>query len=288
SSQVVAAGQFVSIDVTSAVQQWMNSPSSNYGFALLSSDGNVLFDSKENDQTAHSAHLEVSLVSQGAVGPTGATGPAGPVGATGPAGPIGPAGATGLAGPIGATGATGLQGPPGATGPSGAAGAPGPQGATGATGPVGATGATGPSGGQVYSANFRTGGQSFGSQVYASPSGVSTANSSNSLSNVLMVPQGCTALLLRVQALNIGSGASGATVTLLSGSATAIGSMSATRLSCTLGAITGSNASCINSVDAAPLNAGDVITLQVTSNVIGAYSQATFLASFRCQQGVTF
>ncbi|MGI4758269.1 MAG: DNRLRE domain-containing protein, partial [Janthinobacterium lividum] len=80
SSQVVAAGQFVSIDVTSAVQQWMNSPSSNYGFALLSSDGNVLFDSKENDQTAHSAHLEVSLVSQGAVGPTGAAGPAGPVG----------------------------------------------------------------------------------------------------------------------------------------------------------------------------------------------------------------
>jgi hypothetical protein len=67
----------------------------------------------------------------GAVGATGATGPAGSDGATG---------ATGVAGVDGATGATGSAG---TNGSDGATGSTGPAGVDGATGPQGATGAIG-------------------------------------------------------------------------------------------------------------------------------------------------
>ena len=65
--------------------------------------------------------------------------------------------------------------------------------------------------------------------------------------------------------------------------------MSATSLSCSFGAPDGSNASCNNFTSGVSLNAGDVITLRVNLNgSSSAFSQATFLASFQCQQGVTF
>ena len=70
-------------------------------------------------------HADESVVTIGAVGPTGATGPAGFQGVPGPAGP---AGATGATGPMGPIGATGPQGPTGNTGP---AGLRGPAGDTG-------------------------------------------------------------------------------------------------------------------------------------------------------------
>ncbi len=162
-----AAGQFITVDITSLVQGWLTTPSSNYGVALTSTAGELLFDSKENDETAHAAELDITVVSQGPQGPmgppglTGATGPQGPAGLTGapgpqgPMGPIGPMGATGAAGPAGPQGPTGAAGPAGAVGPqgpigpigvTGPAGPVGPQGIAGATGPQGATGATGPSG----------------------------------------------------------------------------------------------------------------------------------------------
>jgi N-acetylneuraminic acid mutarotase len=137
---------FVSFDVTGAVQEWLNSPLTNNGIALVASSGSpifVSFDSKENLLTSHAAQLNLVLVSAGpqgpqgiqgvpgpagptgatgAQGPTGATGPQGSVGPQGPQGPTGPTGATGAIGPTGATGAIGLQGPPGATGQQGAIG----------------------------------------------------------------------------------------------------------------------------------------------------------------------
>jgi hypothetical protein len=72
---VSAAGQYLTVDVTSLVQGWITTPASNYGVALASSGANVLLDSKENDQTGHAAHLDVTVVS---VGPQGVAGPIGP------------------------------------------------------------------------------------------------------------------------------------------------------------------------------------------------------------------
>jgi len=104
------AQQFVVVDVTALVQSWVTTPSSNFGLALSSSSANVLFDSKENDETSHVSHLDITLVSQGPAGAQGPAGPTGATGATGSTGPAGPTGATGAAGPTGSAGATGATG----------------------------------------------------------------------------------------------------------------------------------------------------------------------------------
>jgi Collagen triple helix repeat (20 copies) len=116
---VPVAGHVVSIDVTNQVQAWLSTPASNNGFALTSAAADVLFDSKENDETGHAPRLDITLVNQG---PSGIQGIQGIQGVPGVAGLQG---ATGLAGPIGPQGLPGAQGP---TGPAGATGAPGPQG----------------------------------------------------------------------------------------------------------------------------------------------------------------
>ena len=121
------AGQYVTLDVTLLVQSWITTPASNFGLALSASAANVLLDSKENDETGHTAKLDVTITSTGAIGPTGATGPIGAIGPQGPTGPQGTAGLQGL------TGATGSQGP---AGPQGTTGASGPQGAAGTIGAV--------------------------------------------------------------------------------------------------------------------------------------------------------
>lgn len=150
SVQVSAAGEFVTVDVTSLVQAWVAGSQANDGVELTSGDGVLQFDSKENDQTSHAPELEIALASgtggSGAVGATGAMGATGATGATGAQGVQGVAGPMGPVGPVGATGvrgATGPVGPTGATGQQGVAGLAGPTGAIGATGPTGATGATG-------------------------------------------------------------------------------------------------------------------------------------------------
>jgi hypothetical protein len=112
---VSAPGQFISVDVTAQVQAWLNAAANDTGFALTSNAANILFDSKENDETGHAARLDVTLVSQGPQGVPGPIGPAGVAGATGATGPIGPQGIqgpVGNTGPAGTTGATGPQGPP--------------------------------------------------------------------------------------------------------------------------------------------------------------------------------
>lgn len=88
------------------------------------------------------------IAAEGAIGPTGATGPQGE---------IGPTGATGadstVPGPTGPIGATGPQGDLGPTGPQGETGPIGPTGATGAASTVtGPTGPTGPDGKYLESA----------------------------------------------------------------------------------------------------------------------------------------
>lgn len=115
---------FISVNVTSAVQQWLGGTAVNNGLALIAGTSATSFqiDAKESGATSHPAELEIMLTGQqGPIGPMGLTG------AVGPAGPQGAIGANGATGPQGATGATGPQGTAGATGPQGPAG---PQGGT--------------------------------------------------------------------------------------------------------------------------------------------------------------
>ena len=136
--------QYITVDVTQLVKDWVTGVSPNYGVQVSAAAGApstaVVLDSKENATTSHPAFLDVVIESVGPQGPTGPTGPAGAAGVTGPTGPAGPAG---VAGPTGATGPAGVAGVTGPTGPAGPAGVAGP---TGATGPVGAAGLTGPTG----------------------------------------------------------------------------------------------------------------------------------------------
>ncbi len=144
---ISAVDEYVSVDVTQAVQGWVNGTSNNDGFIITPSGGvNVEFDSKENIATSHPATLAITLVNSGPTGATGAQGPTGPAGATGAQGPTGPAGATGAQGPAGPAGATGAQGPAGPAGATGAQGPTGPAGATGAQGPAGPSGPAGTAG----------------------------------------------------------------------------------------------------------------------------------------------
>lgn len=70
---VIAAQQFVAVDVTSLVKKWVANPNTNFGFALVPSAAapstTVFFDSKENTATGHVAQLEVVLSFQGAAAP---------------------------------------------------------------------------------------------------------------------------------------------------------------------------------------------------------------------------
>jgi len=132
--------QFVRVNITTLVKDWINNALENHGVKLVSNlqpptfdTLKAQYDSKENSKTSHLPRLEVTLA--GVQGPPGPAGPQGPLGATGPAGPQG---AQGPAGP------TGAQGPQGPAGPNGPTGATGPQGPAGPTGPAGPQGPAGP------------------------------------------------------------------------------------------------------------------------------------------------
>jgi Collagen triple helix repeat (20 copies) len=150
--QVTQAGQFVAFDVTALVQGWVTAPAMNFGVALSAGAAAVQFDSKENDETAHAATLDIELVDAGPAGAAGSVGPQGPAGLAGVAGPMGLQGLTGATGPVGpqglagASGATGAQGVAGPQGFQGVQGLPGPTGSAGAVGPAGSTGPAGAAG----------------------------------------------------------------------------------------------------------------------------------------------
>ncbi len=144
---VTSAGNYIYVDATAAVQNWLNGSATNSGFIITPAGGgvNALFDSKESSTTSHPATLTIVLTNYGPTGATGATGSNGTNGSTGATGATGATG-VGTTGATGATGATGV-GTTGATGATGATGVgtTGATGATGATG-VGTTGATGATG----------------------------------------------------------------------------------------------------------------------------------------------
>ena len=128
---------FVLVDITALVQEWVNGETANNGIALALSGttGCFSFDSKESIFTSHEPELEVVLNSiPGPQGPQGLQGPAGTQGLPGTQGPAGPAGAPGLQGPAGSQGPAGAPGPAGAQGPGGPPGLQGPQGAPGFSG----------------------------------------------------------------------------------------------------------------------------------------------------------
>jgi Collagen triple helix repeat (20 copies) len=105
---------YLSLDLTSTVQAWLNGDAANNGIALVPGPGGeilVSFDSKENILTSHTAQLMSVLVS---TGPKGPPGPQGVPGSAGPAGATGPTGSVGPQGPAGPTGPAGPSGPPGA------------------------------------------------------------------------------------------------------------------------------------------------------------------------------
>lgn len=101
--------QYLEVDVTAAVQTWLNGGSPNYGLAVTQpADGmTFMYNSKENFDESHEPQLEVFLALGG---PTGPQGPAGPVGAQGPVGPSGPRGVEGATGPQGVPGPQGVTG----------------------------------------------------------------------------------------------------------------------------------------------------------------------------------
>lgn len=134
---VTAANQFITVDVTALVKDWVTNPGANFGVAVVPSAAApatvVFFDSKENTATGHVARLDMVLADLGAVGPPG---PAGKNGVDGKNGADGRAGAPGATGATGATGASGAQGLQGIQGIQGLRGLTGATGATGAAGPV--------------------------------------------------------------------------------------------------------------------------------------------------------
>jgi len=147
---VTTAGQWIAVDVTNSVKNWVDFPATNNGFTVAASTGapttSIIIDSKENTATSNAAVLDISLASAGPQGTTGATGATGPSGSPGPTGTAGPTGAPGSTGPAGSTGPSGSPGPTGTAGPTGAAGTTGPAGSTGPSGSPGPTGAAGPTG----------------------------------------------------------------------------------------------------------------------------------------------
>jgi hypothetical protein len=82
---------YLSLDLTSTIQAWLNGTLPNNGIALVSSPGSQIvasFDSKENIFTSHTGELALTLVSAGPPGQQGAQGTQGPQGPQGPPGPV--------------------------------------------------------------------------------------------------------------------------------------------------------------------------------------------------------
>ncbi len=111
------------------------------------------------------------VLTVGAIGARGASGPkgdTGPTGAPGVKGDTGVAGAAGAQGPQGVKGDAGVAGAQGVKGDTGAAGAQGPQGVPGSIGPQGPPGVPGPAGAANLSPT-----QVFVIDVAATPCGLS-------------------------------------------------------------------------------------------------------------------
>ncbi|HET9317662.1 MAG TPA: DNRLRE domain-containing protein, partial [Vicinamibacteria bacterium] len=82
---VTQAEEFVTVDVTQLVRDWVGGSQPNDGLALVAEteESQVSFDSKEGPLTSHEPTLEIALVARGPEGPPGPPGPAGPPGPKG-------------------------------------------------------------------------------------------------------------------------------------------------------------------------------------------------------------
>ena len=161
-------GQFVEVDVTKQVKNWLDGSLADYGIAIRPYYAQVVLASKEDaslsGSTSKAMEIEVSLsgdddeCTSGCKGDKGDKGDPGIQGPQGPQGEKGEKGDPGLPGPPGAKGDKGdkgdpgLPGPPGSKGDKGDKGDPGIQGFPGSKGDKGdkgdrgATGATGAAG----------------------------------------------------------------------------------------------------------------------------------------------
>lgn len=129
--EVPQKNNWLTLDVTSVVQEWIAGTLANNGLALVGDPADPLsvgFDSKENRLTSHPMELEVYVSAAGPAGPPGPQGPPGEDGLPGEPGPQGPPGLQGLTGPQGPAGPQGESGPQGSQGPAGPQGPQGPQG----------------------------------------------------------------------------------------------------------------------------------------------------------------
>lgn len=103
---------FITIDVTNIVKDWVDGIQPNFGISLTPAGSSALslqFDSKENNKTAHEPSLSIityPVSTTGAQGPPGAQGPKGDTGAQGPKGDTGAQGAQGIQGVKGDAGAS--------------------------------------------------------------------------------------------------------------------------------------------------------------------------------------
>ncbi len=91
---VPAKNEFVTMDLTELVKDWVNGAATNSGIALVpnGSSIDVGFDSLENLGTSHPARLLITTSYSGPAGPQGPPGPQGPQGPQGDTGPQGPPG----------------------------------------------------------------------------------------------------------------------------------------------------------------------------------------------------
>ncbi len=79
---LAAKNQYIQIDVTAAVGEWLNGTNPNYGVALVPGTGaSFTVNSKETTTTSHAPELDI--VFTGAAGPAGPAGPPGPVSSVG-------------------------------------------------------------------------------------------------------------------------------------------------------------------------------------------------------------
>ena len=94
--------EYIIIDITTAVDAWLNGSQANDGIALVANGLlSASFDSKENTTFSHPPELDIVFLGNGAQGPPGPQGPEGSQGPQGVSGPMGPVGAQGPAGPVG-------------------------------------------------------------------------------------------------------------------------------------------------------------------------------------------
>jgi len=95
-------GEYITIDITSALDAWLNGTEVNEGIALVANSPLIAsFTSKESTTFSHPPELDVVFTGkgpQGPQGPSGPQGPQGPQGVEGPPGPVGPQGPQGIAG----------------------------------------------------------------------------------------------------------------------------------------------------------------------------------------------